>query len=132
MAIEPPALAEPQPQVPTRQSEPDVQLEGFRSASWLLQQEPDRFTLQMVSVSSMERAVTFVERQRDPENFAIYLALRDGRELYVVTYGLYSNRAAATQAVDQLVGELADMQPWIRPLARVQESVREAMDAEPN
>lgn len=130
VAIEPPALAEPQ--VPTRQSEPDVQLEGFRSASWLLQQEPDRFTLQMVSVSSMERAVTFVERQRDPENFAIYRALRDGRELYVVTYGLYSNRAAATQAVDQLVGELADMQPWIRPLASVQESVREAMDAEPN
>lgn len=120
------------PPAPTREPESDIQLEGFRSASWLLRQEPERFTLQMVSVSSMERAVSFVERQPDQEAFAIYRAVRGGRELYVVTYGVYADRAAATRAAGQLTGELAGMQPWIRGLSLVQEAVREGMAAEPN
>ena len=120
------------PSAPAKSPESDIQPEGFRSASWLLQQAPQLFTLQMASLSSMARAVSFVDRQPDPEAFAIYRAVRGGRELYVVTYGVYSDRAAASRAADQLTGELAGMQPWIRELSLVQEAVREGMAAESN
>lgn len=120
------------PSAPAKSPESDIQPEGFRSASWLLQQAPQRFTLQMASLSSMARAVSFVERQPDPEAFAIYRAVRGERALYVVTYGVYSDRAAASRAADQLTGELAGMQPWIRELSLVQEAVREGMAAESN
>ena len=97
---------------------------GYRDAAWILAQDESHFTMQLLSLSSLERAQTFINRQSDPGEFALYRTQRDGRSLFVVTYGLFSSRAAATAAAQNLSGELAGIEPWIRPLRLVQDTVR--------
>jgi DamX protein len=100
-----------------------VQL-GKRDTAWLLAQDPEAFTLQLVTVSSIDSAEAFVQRQRLPMEFAIYQLQREGRTLHVVLYGLYPSREAAQAAADRLPEEVGDIQPWIRPLDQVQSAAR--------
>ncbi|XOV84092.1 MAG: AAA family ATPase [bacterium] len=96
----------------------------FKSASWILQQDPNRFTLQLLSLSTAERAEAFMNRQRDTSDFAWYQMQRDNRTLYVIVYGVFSSREAAQAAIASFTGEMASIKPWVRPLSLVQETVR--------
>ena len=97
---------------------------AFKSASWILQQDPDRFTLQLLSLSSASRAEAFMNRQADTSDFAWYQMQRDNRTLFVITYGVFSSREAAQAAAAGFTGELASIKPWVRPLRLVQDTVR--------
>jgi DamX protein len=108
-----------------RQATPaDAADRGRSDVAWLLAQDPNAFTLQLVTVSTLASAKAFVEKQQVPEEFAIYPLNRDGRTLHVVLYGLYSTRQAAQMAADRLPPEVGDIQPWIRPLEQVQATAR--------
>ena len=97
---------------------------GKRDTAWLLAQDPAAFTLQLVTVSSIDSAEAFVQRQRLPMEFAIYQLQREGRTLHVVLYGLYPSREAAQAAADRLPEEVGDIQPWIRSVDQVQSAAR--------
>lgn len=104
--------------------EPEVETEGVRDSRWLLRQNPEYFTLQLVTVSALDRAQGFVAKQAEPGEFAIYQLQREGRILHVIVYGLFSTREAAQRAADNLPAEVGDVQPWIRPLGQVQDAAR--------
>ena len=95
-----------------------------RDTRWLLSQEPDYFTLQLITVSSADRAHAFVDQQLEPREYTIYQLTRDGRVLHVVLYGAFSSRAAAQAAVDRLPAGMGDIQPWIRQIGQVQDAAR--------
>ncbi len=97
---------------------------GYRDAAWILAQAADRYTMQILSLSSLDRAVAFINRQDDPGEFALYRMQRDGRTLFVIIYGVFSSRDAAAAAAGSLSGELSSLSPWIRPLSLVQDTVR--------
>jgi septal ring-binding cell division protein DamX len=97
---------------------------GSKDSGWLLAQDPDYFTIQLVTVSSPESASAFVSRQLEPGEFAVYQLQRDGRVLHVVLYGLFSSRDAAEKAADNLPAEVGRVQPWIRPVGQVQAAAR--------
>ncbi|MEE4281161.1 MAG: AAA family ATPase [Pseudomonadales bacterium] len=97
---------------------------AFKSASWILQQDPNRFTLQLLSLSTAARAEAFMNRQTDTSDFAWYQMQRDNRTLYVIIYGVFSSREAAQSAVAGFSGEMASIKPWVRPLSLVQDTVR--------
>ena len=134
-AVEPPAPAvetasrevEPDP-VPVTESAPDRVAAGLggglKDTDWLLAQSPDRYTLQLVSVSSKERVDAFVSRQRQPGDFAWYTIDRDGRTLYVITYGLFSDKDAASEAAANMPPEVGDLEPWVRQMRYVQDAAR--------
>ncbi len=125
-----PAPAEPPAVEPAEASvaevEPDTKPPAgvYRDAAWILAQEGSRFTMQLLSLSSLERAEAFINRQDDPGEFALYRMQRDGRSLFIVTYGLFSSREAAAAAARGFSGELAGIEPWIRPMRLVQDTVR--------
>jgi DamX protein len=85
----------------------------------LLAQPGDWFTLQLVSVSSAERALAYINRQSAPEQFASYELERDGRRLYVVVYGLFETRSEADAASRALPAGVGEVKPWIRTLEQV-------------
>ncbi len=115
--------AEPEP--PPAVEAPGSAIDGgYRDAAWILAQAQDRYTMQLLSLSSLERAEAFINRQDDPAEFALYRMQRDGRTLFVIIYGIFSNRDAATAAAANLSGELAGINPWIRPMGLVQDTVR--------
>ncbi len=95
-----------------------------RGGAWLLAQDPNDFTLQLVTLSTLERAIAFVEQQANPERFAIFQLQRDGRVLHVVLFGLFATREAAQRAADNLPPEVGNVQPWIRRLDVVQRAAR--------
>jgi len=93
--------------------------ESNRDADWLLAQAGNKFTLQLVTVSSAERAQAFIDRQTDRGQFASYELARDGRTLHVVVYGLYDSRAEAQDAASRLPAQIGDVNPWIRTMEQV-------------
>jgi len=98
-----------------------------RSADWIMAQPGSHFTLQLVSLSSAERAQAYVAQQPDPGSFAVYRLLRNGQVFHVVVYGSYATRAEAEQAAGRLPASVGNVQPWVRQFSQVQESVRTAL-----
>ena len=125
------AAAPVQAAAPASAAEPVTETEAAaqadasqRDGNWLLAQPPERFTLQLVTVSSAERAAAFVAEQPDPSAFATYRLARDGRILHVVVYGQFSTRAEAEAASRRLPASVGRVQPWLRPMAQVHGAIR--------
>ncbi len=97
---------------------------GFNSAQWILRQAGDRFTLQLLTLSKAEGVTRFISAQDDPSEFAVYRVRSGDRNLYVITYGVFSTHGAAQQAADQLQDRLNGAKPWIRALSLVQDTIR--------
>lgn len=100
---------------------------GARTATWILQQPSDRYTLQLVSFSTADRADAYLREQSDPTGFARFRLQRDGRILHVVVYGSFASRAAAAEASRSLPESVGRVDPWIRTFGQVQEGVRTAL-----
>jgi len=97
---------------------------GGRGADWILAQPGARFTLQLVSLSSAERARSYVSDQPAANAFATYRLMRNGQLFHVVVYGSFATRAEATTAAGRLPRSVGNVQPWVRTFAQVQQSVR--------
>ena len=97
---------------------------GIKDGQWLLGQNARRFTVQLVTVSKLERAYELIQEQADPAEFAVYQINRDGRRLNVITYGVFTSEAAAQTATNDIQGQLKAVKPWIRPMNLVQDAVR--------
>ena len=122
--VEVPVAAPPvtavKPVVPAAAQAPEL----FKDASWLLRQNPERYTLQMLTLSSRQRAVQFINRQQNQEEFALYSWQREGARLYVVTYGVFSGSDAARRTAESFGGEPGRINPWVRSMRLVQETIR--------
>ena len=97
--------------------------EAWHSAGWLLAQPAQAFTIQLVTVSTAERAAAFLDKQATPAEFATYRLMRDGRELHVIVFGIFTTREAAQTAAAQLPASVGRVQPWVRSLSEVQRAI---------
>jgi DamX protein len=100
---------------------------GVRTAAWIMGQPADRYTLQLASFSTAERAAEYTAEQQILEDFARYRMQRNGRILHVVIYGSFADRAAAEQASRQMPSGVGNVEPWIRTFGQVQDAVRTAL-----
>lgn len=100
---------------------------GVRDSAWIMRQPAARYTLQLVSFSSAERAEEYTAAQEQPSEFARYRLQRDGRILHVIIFGSYADRAAAQAAARDLPAAVGSVQPWIRTFGQIQEAVRTAL-----
>ena len=55
--------------------------------------------------------------------YRYFTKLHEGKPLYVVTYGSFPNRNAATQAIKSLPAALQAGKPWIRNFSGVQQEI---------
>lgn len=95
-----------------------------RNASWILGQPATSYTVQLVSLSSAERALAYIAQQPDPGSFATYRMMRNGQLFHVVIYGAFASKAQADQAAARLPASVGNIQPWVRTFGQVQESIR--------
>ena len=94
----------------------------YHDAEWLLNQPADHYTVQVLSAISLKRAENYVASQSDPQAFSIFCKPGKTRMLYIVVYGLFSDRESARKAASELPA-LA-VSPWIRMLSGVQSEIR--------
>jgi len=101
-----------------------VRTPGRKDEAWLLQQNPGRFTLQLVGVQDEKSARAFI-RQHQLQGAATYFrTTRNGHPWFSVVYGVYPGRGEAVAARSRLPGKLAKAGAWPRTLASVQEAIR--------
>lgn len=125
-----PRTAEPKPVAPaTTVPRPaatalSAPIAGAQDANWILGQPAGRYTLQLVSLTSVTRVREFINLQSDKGRFAIYRLQRNGQLFHVVVYGSFASKAEADTAAARLPPSVGGVQPWIRTFGQVQESVR--------
>ncbi len=119
--VEQVAVARTQAVLPDIVPEPKL---GRRDGAWLMSQPTSVYSIQLVTVSSGERALAYIDNQRNPSDFGSYRLQRDGRILYVVVYGLFDTRAQAEVAAKSLPVEVGNVQPWVRPMDQIHGAIR--------
>lgn len=85
----------------------------------------DMYAVQLIAMANEPLANDFV-RDHDIGNAMTLMLGRDGSLYYVVLLGIYESYGAAQRAVDHRPSSLANIKPWIRSLASIQQGVREA------
>ena len=122
-----PAVAEePAPIIPVEEASTPVVSEipsGINGPRWLRAQNPNHYTLQLMTLSRVQGGADLIRRQTEPGEFAMYPLARGDKLMYVVTYGVFSSQSAAEQAGRALQGELSSIKPWIRPFSNVQDAI---------
>ncbi len=106
--------------------------QSVREAEWLLRQDPNAFTLQLITVSDQSQLGKIVQTYENPESFARFRVQGRDQLLYVLTYGVFEHADQADAArndVAEAVG-LAPAQLWTRRLDSVQRAIRTTLQQE--
>ncbi|MBN2887525.1 MAG: SPOR domain-containing protein [Chromatiaceae bacterium] len=91
--------------------------------AWLSAQRPERFTIQLIAVSSLDAAFDYVDRHGLGDVHYIPIRSRQ-RDLVVALAGAFADRAAAERAYRALPEAVRADQPWIRAIGSVRDSLR--------
>lgn len=89
---------------------------------WYQQQAPTRYTLQVLGTRTEATAQAFIK-----QNTAQYHYFRkehQGQALFVVTYGVFVDRAAAQAAINSLPEKIRNDKPWPRTILSIQQELR--------
>jgi DamX protein len=89
--------------------------------SWYSAQAPGNYVVQILGTSSETTAQAFVREQGG--EYRYFKKTLQGKPLYVVTYGSFSNHAAATAAIKVLPAKVQAGKPWPRTVASIQQEL---------
>lgn len=121
-------VSEPKPAAPQKAPVPQVSSDERvieEHERYLLAQNGDAYTLQVLAASKKEALLQFVRRQPNSANLRIYQGIREGRQLYVVIIGVYSSKEEALSAIADLPLTQRQSGPWPRQLKTIQADIRE-------
>jgi Sel1 repeat/SPOR domain len=94
--------------------------------SWILAQNPNHYTLQVIALSSREKVEALIQGYDRLAPFAIYTPMGNSRPLYILLQGSYAQLDAARTARDTFPRAIQKPdQLWIRQFGKVQELVKE-------
>jgi len=98
----------------------------LQSDSWILTQNPDHYTIQVIALSSRARVEALVRDFPHLAPFAICTPPNNIRPLFVLVQGNYPDLESARQARDNFPGQIqANEKLWIRKFARIQQLLSE-------
>jgi DamX protein len=107
--------ATPAPAAPAAAAKPAV------GGSWYSGQAPGHYVVQILGTSSEATAQAFVAEQGG--EYRYFKKTLQGKPLYVVTYGNFSDRAAALAAIKVLPAKVQAGKPWPRTVASIQQEL---------
>ena len=94
----------------------------------VLERSPEHFAVQLTATETQALADGFISNY-DLEGFEELMTLelaQEGDFYYVVLLGIYDTFAEAQAAMNTRPESLAEVQPWIRPLASIQSGIQDA------
>lgn len=103
---------------PARQNvaKPDVS-----ASEWYASQPGTSFLVQVLGTRTRSNADAFLKQHGD--SYRYFTKLHDGKPLYVVTYGSFSSRNAALEAIKTMPSSLKSGKPWVRSFANVKAEI---------
>ena len=92
---------------------------------WILNINPDHYTLQLVAGNNINTLRKFIQRYSLSEPFALYLGSRKNKPWYGLVYNSFPTKQQAIDARSRLPKPLQKQKPWVRKLAPLQKELRE-------
>ncbi len=123
-AATPAPAAKPAPaptQVAAAKPAPAAAAKPAAGGSWYSTQAPGRYVVQILGTSSETTAQAFVAEQGG--EYRYFKKSLQGKPLYVITYGNFSDRAAALAAIKVLPAKVQAGKPWPRTVASIQQEL---------
>jgi len=113
------------PPTPIQTTPDKVVFKQTHNETWLLQQNPKHYTLQIMAMSTeSDFHHEVAQLNLDKNQTAHYLSLKQGKIWHALTYGTFASLAEAKQAIKQLPAELQQNRPWIRRLKTIQNVIK--------
>lgn len=100
--------------VVTKPESPAAGKSAEYSLEWLKKQPKGAYTLQLLGVRDKAAAQRFVTQRGIQQESVIGTTTHDGKPLYVVIYGYYTNRQMAAEAAAKLSARMPEVKPWVR------------------
>jgi len=97
---------------------------GLRSTAWLLKQDSNYYTIQILAVRRLQALKEYTLAQSIPLDLAYFRTRRDGRDYYVLVAGVFPTREAARVAASKLPKKVRANTPWIRKIEAVQRATQ--------
>jgi DamX protein len=107
---------------------PDPAAGQPRREDWLLEQDPDHWTIQLLAANNEEALLSFIARNELEGDLSYFYVRRGGKDWYSLLYGVFPSQAEATRAAEALDTEVRE--PWVRRFDGVQITVKAARRAQ--
>ena len=102
--------------------------ENVKDADWLLEQDDEQLTLQLMFAATEQEAHEFVGDREESGDYAIYRKWSSNREWYVVVFGIFTERDDATAEAANF--EDTGHSSWVRRLTAVKEEIHSVDELE--
>lgn len=96
----------------------------LRSTEWFTSLDPDRYTLQILSLTREVSARAFIQSHQLEGEAAYFAVRKNDKTWFAITYGLYESYQAAESAAKSLPKSINNLKPWVRNTGRIQQSMR--------
>lgn len=97
--------------------------DSFRTESWLRDQPPGNYTIQLMAASSAATVKQYIERHGLKHETAYAHTPRGGLPWYSLVYRSFTSYQAARTALEQLPPALAKDKPWVRRFEDIQSAL---------
>jgi DamX protein len=112
------------PPGPTATGSGKIDEQDLARESFLLDQNPAAYTLQILGVGDASTLRPFVERHGLEGHAYYFESRRNGHPWFSLLHGIYPDRASAVAALERLPAVLRQSGAWARSLGSVQEEIR--------
>jgi len=123
--VEPAATPAAEPSAQTSaQSNPEAS-GVLESPTWILVQDPQKYTVQMSASTDKASVESFMRRNDLPPPNSVFAFDRNGATWYALVHGLYDSVPEARDALKLLPEGALRNQPWIRRISQIQGSLKD-------
>lgn len=93
---------------------PDTSSNELNLSSWLQQQAPDNYTLQLASVVNENDIIKYINESKFGSKAGYIEVIVNGINRYTAVYGLYDTYQSAELAISELPSAVQKAKPWVR------------------
>lgn len=97
---------------------------GQSGENWVLAQNPDDYTLQLLATHSEDLIRAYLGKHQFNEPVAYFAFQRDGKQWFAAVYGAYAGKAQAQNATATLPPDVGKNEPWIRQFGGIQKLIK--------
>ncbi len=94
------------------------------SSDWILNQDPNAYTIQIVASPSKENLLAFIAKNALTNNTAYYQKFSSDKDWYVLVHGIYPSRDEALEGIQQLSDSLKKNSPYPIQIKFLQEIIQ--------
>ena len=97
-----------------------LQFNVITPATWLIKQEPNKYTIQLASSRNEKSIKRIFENNNLKGKGGYYHYVREGVDRYALIYGAFKTVASANNAMKKLPEKLRQKTPWVRKIKSLQ------------